>query len=109
MPEMNPAVAGIYAHLTSVPRLRNLWVAQGNQKIARLGHDLMIASIAIAHGMPILTDNITDFMSVHDHVALPGVYHPMNSRWYVRPQVPITLPEFDGGEMDPHEALLPFM
>lgn len=109
MPDMDPEVANIYARMTSIPRLKNLWVVQRNQKVARLGHDLMIASVAIAHQTPIVTDNITDFMSIHDEFPLPGIYHPMNTRWYVPPPFEVPLPVFNESESDPHDALLPMM
>lgn len=34
-----------------------MWTGQRN----RLGHDLMIAAVAIAHDVPIVTDNIVGF------------------------------------------------
>lgn len=109
MPHMDTKVARTYAQMTSVPALRNLWTVQRNQKIGRMSHDLMIAAIAIAHRMPILTDNIIDFMEIHDRFPLPGIYHPMHSRWYVRPQFDVPLPEFDENEPDPHAGLLPVL
>lgn len=105
--EMTPDVAMIYARMTSVPKLRHMWTVQHNQKRNRLGHDLMIAAVAIAHNVPIVTDNITDFMTIQDEFPLPGLYHPMNSRWHVRPKFEVPLPKFDDSEADFHRVHLP--
>lgn len=106
-PEMTADVATIYAKMTSVPRLRDMWTVQRGQKSNRLGHDLMISSVAIAHRMPILTANVDDFLKINEHFPLPGVYHPMEQQWYVEPGFDVPLPDFDADELDPHEKYLP--
>jgi predicted nucleic acid-binding protein len=41
--------------------------------------DLMIASIAIATDLTIVTDNIRDFQRIHARFALPGLLNPMTA------------------------------
>ncbi|MCZ7449575.1 type II toxin-antitoxin system VapC family toxin [Agrobacterium rhizogenes] len=106
-PEMTTAVATVYARMTSVPALRHMWTVQRGQKSNRLGHDLMISAVAIAHRMPILTANVDDFLEINAHFSLPGVYHPMEVHWYVEPGFVVPLPDFDADEPDPHEKSLP--
>lgn len=106
-PEMTTAVATVYAGMTSVPALRHMWTVQRGQKSNRLGHDLMISAVAIAHRMPILTANVDDFVEINEHFPLPGIYHPMEAEWYVEPGFDVPLPYFDAAEPDPHEKSLP--
>lgn len=106
-PEMTADVATVYAKMTSVPSLRYMWTVQRDQKSNRLGHDLMISSVAIAHRMPILTANVDDFLKINEHFPLPGVYHPMKSLWYVVPGFEVQIPYFDPSEPDPHQNDLP--
>lgn len=106
-PEMTSQVAMVYAGMTSVPSLRHMWTVQRGQKSNRLGHDLMLSAVAIAHRMPILTGNVDDFLEINEHFPLPGVYHPMKARWFVDPGFEVPLPYFDPTEPDPHEKALP--
>jgi len=105
--EMTPDVAMIYARMTSIPRLRHMWTVQRDQKRNRLGHDLMIAAVAIAHDVPVMTANISDFMTIQEEFPLPGLYHPMTSCWHVWPKFEVPLPSFDGDETSAHEMHLP--
>lgn len=94
---MSPAVADLYAHMTSVPAMKHLWTIQRAQRSNRLGHDLMLASISIAYGLPILTANVSDFLRIHERFPLPGVFQPMQAQWHVPPLVDVPLPPFDCG------------
>lgn len=93
-PEMCAKVADIYARMTSLPCLKSMWTVQRHEKNNRLGHDLMIASMAIVHNAPIITMNTRDFVRVNEWFPLPGVYQPIESRWYVKPDYFVSLPEF---------------
>lgn len=95
MPEMNTEVAYVYAEMTSVPWLREMWTVQRGEKATRMGHDLMIAAVAITYGMPIVTGNVRDFLKIHQFFPLPGVYQPMDSRWYVPAEKDCFLPRLD--------------
>jgi predicted nucleic acid-binding protein len=106
-PEMTPKVAEVYAHMTTEPSLRNMWTVQQAQKSNRMGHDLMLAAVAITHGLPILTGNVSDFLRIHDRFPLPGLYHPLQARWYLPPDRTIRLPSFDRNAHDRSYWLLP--
>ena len=106
-PEMTAEVATVYAGMTSVPALRHMWTVQRRQKSNRLGHDLMISAVAIVHRMPILTANVDDFLEINEHFSLPGVYHPMEAKWYIEPGFDVPLPYFDPSELNPHDKALP--
>lgn len=106
-PKMSAQVAEVYAHMTSVPSLRSMWTVQRQQKSNRMGHDLMIAAVAITYRMPIVTANVQDFQKIHAYFRLPGVYHPMAERWYVEPMGPVTLPQLDRSAAEPSHPLLP--
>lgn len=102
-PEMSAEVAVIYAHMTSIPCLRHMWTVQRHGKSNRMGHDLMIAALAIVHQLPIITGNIADFQRIDEYFPLPGgVYQPLQGRWHVEPAFEVSLPEFhtDGYEQD---------
>ncbi len=45
-PAMGPEVAEVYARMTSLPCLRDMWTANGTGKKNRLGHDLMISAVS---------------------------------------------------------------
>ena len=106
-PEMTAEVAEIYAHMTCVPSMRHMWTVQRSEKSNRLGHDLMLAAVSIAHQIPIITGNVADFERIDCHFPLPGVYQPMQARWHVRPVFEVPLPPFELAEEDPYEVLLP--
>lgn len=107
--DMSPGAAAIYAEMTSVPALRSMWTVQRGEKANRLGHDLMIASVAIAHRAVILTANTRDYIRIDERFPLPGVFNPVEGRWHVQPAAQVPLPMLDRHEPDPHEALLPHM
>lgn len=106
MPEMTPLVAKIYARMTAVPALRSMWTAQRGAKRNRLGHDLMIASVALAYDAPIITANIRDYLRINDWFPLPGLYQPLEGKWYIYPDWEEHLPLID--PMDGLEQVMPF-
>ncbi len=103
---MTPEVAAVYAKMTSTRCLRPLWTVESGAKHNRLGHDLMVASVAIAHGAAIMTANTRDYLRVHDLFPLPGVYDPLRQKWCVRPPHDMRLPLWEVGE-PLFEATLP--
>lgn len=107
--EMSPAAASSYAFMTSIPALKHLWTIQKQQRSSRLGHDVMIAALAVAHRLPILTTNPADYLKINSCYPLPGVYHPLEARWHVDPPVPVPLPRFDRELPDPSDRVLPKM
>lgn len=102
---MTPDVAAVYARMTSTPSLRSMWTVQRNEKHNRLGHDLMVASIAISHGVPIMTGNTPDYLRVNELFPLPGVFHPLRQQWFVRPSHVVALPPWECGPVLPGVAL----
>ncbi|WP_291163793.1 type II toxin-antitoxin system VapC family toxin [Ensifer sp. SSB1] len=107
VPEMSHAVAATYAHMTSIPALKHLWTIPKGQTSDRLGHDVMIAALAITHQLPIITANVADFLKIHEWCPLPGLYHPLTSRWHVYPPFDVSLPPFDPEQPDPSDGILP--
>lgn len=105
--DMTTEVAFIYARMTAVPELRHMWTVQRHQKQNRLGHDLMIAAVAIAHKVPILTDNVADFLTIQRIFKLPGLYHPLTSQWHVPALYEARLPVLRLAHPEPSEQALP--
>jgi predicted nucleic acid-binding protein len=95
---MTPAVAAVYAKMTSTPCLRSMWTVQRGEKHNRLGHDLMVASVAIAHGAAIMTANARDYLRINELFPLPGVYDPLGRKWHLRPLHDMRLPPWECGE-----------
>lgn len=54
-------------------------------KKTKTGADLAIASIAIAHNAVVTTGNGSDFLLIHQHFPLPGLYDPFEGKWLVKP------------------------
>jgi toxin FitB len=78
-------VSDAYARLVAERRLKFLWAGDPRRKNNKLGHDLVIAANSIAHGMPIATTNVGDFLAIHECIPLPGLYDPLNDKWHVEP------------------------
>lgn len=108
-PAMTAEVARVYAAMTSVPGLRHMWTVQEGQKSNRLGHDLSIAAVSIAHRLPIITANVQDYLAIHELFPIPGIYHPMQGRWFVRAPFEVPLPHFDPDAPDPDLVTLPVL
>lgn len=77
-------VAEVWGTLASDPRLKNLIVGDPRVKKPRNGQDIHIAAVAIVHRMAIATFNIKDFELIHACYPLPGIYHPVEEKWYCR-------------------------
>lgn len=75
--------ANLYAEMTTVGSLRHLYVSNPSQKKDKLSHDLMFAALSITHQMPIVSFDIEDFVLIDKYFPLPGVFHPLEERWYV--------------------------
>jgi hypothetical protein len=54
-------------------------------KKTKTGADLAIAAIAIAHKAFVATGNGGDFLLIHQHFALPGLFDPFEGKWLVHP------------------------
>jgi len=106
-PPMNHQVAEIYGLMTSLPSMRHLWTAQRHDKHNRMGHDLMIASVAIVYDAPIITANVRDFVRINEWFALPGIYQPLEARWHVKPDRHVSLPSLRSDDEARWPAELP--
>jgi predicted nucleic acid-binding protein len=94
--DMNVAGARLLGQMAACPHLRNLFETQPrinkwgeelkNDKI-KLGADVMIAAMSIAHGIPIASMNIKDFLHIHQHFPIPGLYDPSRSGWVIDPPI----------------------
>lgn len=108
-PDMSPEVASVYAQMTSLPCLKQMWTIQKDQRSSRMGHDLMVAAVAIAHRLPIMSANVPDYLRINEHFPLPGLYHPLQAQWHLRPRFRVSLPRFDFAAPDPAVKLLPMI
>jgi hypothetical protein len=45
----------------------------------------VIAAIAISRRAAVATGDVDDFLAIHRHFALPGLYDPFTGEWHVRP------------------------
>jgi hypothetical protein len=71
--------------MNETPALRNFLVHHPRAKQTKSGADLAIASIAIAHKAVVTTGNGSDFLLIHRHFPLPGLYDPFQGKWLVKP------------------------
>ena len=67
------------------PPLRNFLVNDPGAKKSKTGADLAIASIAISQGAIVATGNGSDFLLIHEHFPLHGLYDPFEDEWLVKP------------------------
>lgn len=81
----NMATERLTTHMSVCGPLQNFWVWQGKSAKGQFGSDPKIAAIAIIHEVPIATCNVRDFLRIHEHFPLPGLYDPMADRWHVDP------------------------
>ncbi|MFK0204754.1 type II toxin-antitoxin system VapC family toxin [Agrobacterium sp. NPDC090283] len=94
--DMNVAGARLLGQMAACSHLRNLFETQPrtnrwgdelkNDKI-RLGGDVMIAAMAIAHQIPIASLNVRDFVHIDRHFSIPGLFDPSIDHWVIDPPV----------------------
>src|SRR5690554_1694549 len=83
---MDASAARIYAMMVCTPALRNFFLTPGlRTKKIKTGDDLAIAAIAIRSLASVVTFNERDFLLIHDHFPLPGLFHPGRLEWRVKP------------------------
>lgn len=63
--------------------LRNFIAQEPRAKKTKTGADLAIAAIAITRGAVVATNNEHDFVSIHRHFELPGLFNPFEGKWVV--------------------------
>jgi predicted nucleic acid-binding protein len=75
----------LLGRMNETPPLRNFLMQDPASRKTKTGADLAIASIAIAHNAVVATGNGDDFLIIHRHFRLPGLYDPFNGRWLIEP------------------------
>jgi predicted nucleic acid-binding protein len=93
-PEMNAAAARVLGKMAACPALQHFFITKDrvnkngemlNPLHIKLGGDVMLAALSIAHQIPIATFNTRDFVYIDRHFPLPGVYDPQFDCWHVPP------------------------
>ncbi|MGO7910684.1 type II toxin-antitoxin system VapC family toxin [Rhizobium ruizarguesonis] len=94
--DMTPDAARTLGRMAACPPLRKFFETlprtdrKGkmlkNDRI-NLGCDAILAALSIAHGLPVATFNDRDFLLIHAHFPMPGVYNPQSDEWVVPPPV----------------------
>ncbi|MBK1836271.1 type II toxin-antitoxin system VapC family toxin [Azospirillum sp. YIM B02556] len=79
-------VARVYAHLFTTAALKNFLLPDARNSRPKSGADLIIAATAIVHEAVVVTANTDDFLRIHEHFPLPGLYHPFAQEWQVDPR-----------------------
>ena len=77
--------AVLLGRMNETPALRNFLVHDPATKKTKTGADLAIASIAITRKAVMTTANCSDFLFIHRHYPLPGLYDPFQDEWHVEP------------------------
>lgn len=85
LPPMTSDIWRLYARMSIAPPLRKFWVHGGDPPRMRFGCDPGVAAIAIHYGMPIATRDVRDYLLIHEHFPLPGLYDPHHDMWHVDP------------------------
>ena len=83
---LDTEAAVLLGRMSETPALRNFLVHDPGAKKTKTGADLAIASIAITHRAVVTTGNCSDFLFIHRHFALPGLYDPLQGKWLVKPE-----------------------
>lgn len=83
---MDAETSKVYARMTLVPSLKDLWTKSPQAKDARVHQDLAIAASAIVHRAVIATMNTKDFLRIDHHFPLPGLFNPASLEWSILPK-----------------------
>jgi toxin FitB len=89
---LDTEAAVLPGRMNETPALRNLLVHDPGAKKTKTGADLAIASIAITHRAVVTTGNCSDFLFIHRHFPLPGLYDPFHGKWVIKPNEDNTTP-----------------
>ncbi|MBD7989404.1 hypothetical protein H9643_01260 [Ochrobactrum sp. Sa2BUA5] len=80
--EQDVITARIIGRMIATPALKSLWVPDAKSKKPKFGQDLQIAATSIRHQIPIATENVNDFLRIHQWYKLPGLCNPLTGKWY---------------------------
>jgi predicted nucleic acid-binding protein len=78
------ATALLFAEMAETPALREFFTPKPKGKV-QLGDDPAIAALAISVDATVVTFDTDDFLRIHAHFPLPGLYHPGRAEWVVDP------------------------
>ncbi|WP_374370729.1 PIN domain-containing protein [Dongia sp.] len=76
-------VARLYGRMFATPGLKNFLWSAPESKQPKSGGDLILSATAIVHGAVIATNNARDFLAIHLHFPLPGIYLPFSDEWLI--------------------------
>ncbi|MCX2698596.1 PIN domain-containing protein [Ochrobactrum chromiisoli] len=76
-------ISRLLAKMVAVPKLKHLWIPDRSAKKPKLGQDLLIAATAIRYRLPLATTNSQDFLLIHEHFRLPGIFNPSTMSWCI--------------------------
>jgi len=77
--------AALLGTMRAVPALRT-FITGGTVDKPKNGIDLSIAACAIVNDLTVGTRNTKEFLTIHRHVPLPGLFNPFENEWLVRPK-----------------------
>lgn len=93
IPPVDAVVKRLLARMSMVPALAAFWRTPPTSSRLRFGCDPEIAAVAIVNGFPIASCDAGDFLHIHRHFPLPGLYNPIDGIWHVRPKEGWHIPE----------------
>lgn len=83
---MDADTSKLYAQMTLVPSLKDLWTQSPQAKADKIKQDLAIAASAIVHRAVVATINIKDFLRIDRYFPLPGLFDPALLEWSILPK-----------------------
>ena len=86
--QTNKDIALLYGEMRVCGPLKHLWQSNPSMAVPRGGNDMYIAAAAIITERYVATLDVADFLSIHEHFPLPGLYNPREDKWHVSPGKP---------------------
>jgi predicted nucleic acid-binding protein len=83
---MDAETSKLYAQMTLIPDLKDLWTQSPQAKAEKIKQDLAIAASAIVHRAVVATINIKDFLRIDRYFPLPGLFDPALLEWRIPPK-----------------------
>lgn len=75
----------ILAKMHAQPQIRQQMQPGRSSKKVLPEADVMIAAVAISLNAVVVTHNVVDYLSVHEHFTLPGLFDPIADVWHAKP------------------------
>ncbi len=80
------------AKMFAFPALRNFLVPEPRSTKLKFGSDIIIAAMAIVRQAVVVSFD-EDYLRIHQHFPLPGLFHPGRGEWLIDPPVPAWMPD----------------